>query len=652
MARPRRLQARAPARTAALLAVLALIAAPLAGQTVAGRWRITLRGGVTGPLRGELRLTETAERLGGTLWLEDAEEPVPVDGARAGAQFRFTAAIPRPVEFTGALEKGSLQGLASDSAGGRPWTASRMRPEAEYYPVLPRFTLRQVIAGRRGSELRVPGAWVAAARARPADDDSAYSALARAAGISRLGGDTLEGAGPLRAMGMARRQETRAAIVRTLEDIRRQIGDPAVASRFDRLFRPRGAWVIDLHDAALLLARTGSPGLDPAATVPALRAIGWLPADAPPDDGIPLALYRLYALRAADSSGATALADAMRRASPASAHAVTTLLGAYDAAASWHTAALRFLLTEPWIAGSGGARSVAGMVRAAWEGADTATAPELGARVFGFPQAVPRYGVPDALMPRLLRAENLSARQWLARHGGNELLAVLRLLPVDFGETSMLEAPAETFRIVSVRQQSEQSLNGLLEPRDAILVDPGYVPILALGAVVHEWQHLLEERRRRVRLAEGTGEIIVFSPMDPFVAEGIAERRTELLLAPLVRQFPLLGVSEVEKRVRLAARSADEHHVLGYAMVRAVEDAVADSDRRASILADAAGDPAAALRASELERAWRRHAGAPELRVDAPSRRVVVPETTFTVEDRFPDVIATRLLAPVRPIPD
>ncbi|HEU5050523.1 MAG TPA: hypothetical protein VFU00_09385, partial [Gemmatimonadales bacterium] len=144
MARSRCLQARAPARTAALLALLALIAAPLAGQTVAGRWRITLRGGVIGPLRGELRLTETAERLGGTLWLEDAEEPVPVDGARAGAQFRFTAAIPQPVEFTGALEKGSLQGLASDSAGGRPWTASRMRPEAEYYPVLPRFTLRQV----------------------------------------------------------------------------------------------------------------------------------------------------------------------------------------------------------------------------------------------------------------------------------------------------------------------------------------------------------------------------------------------------------------------------------------------------------------------------------------------------------------------------
>jgi hypothetical protein len=105
-------------------------------------------------------------------------------------------------------------------------------------------------------------------------------------------------------------------------------------------------------------------------------------------------------------------------------------------------------------------------------------------------------------------------------------------------------------------------------------------------------------------------------------------------------------VAEAEKRTRLAAGGGDEHHVLGYAMVRALEEAVPDPARRARLLELAADDLAAAVAAPELSRAWRAHARAPDLRLDAPSRRVLVPETTFTIEDRYPDVTATRIVTP------
>lgn len=636
-------------RTVIALACLVALSVgrPAAAQEIAGRWAIMLRGGVSGTLRGELRLEARGRALAGTLWLEHQEGPAPIEGEADGSRLRFSVSVPVRTEFRGSLEGNVLRGIASDSGAGRPWTATRMQAETEYYPVLPLFTLRQVIAGRRSSELRVPGAWAAAARAREWGTDSAYEALARASGLAPLAGRALELAAPARAMGTALREETRAAVTRTLASMREQIPAPPLRIRFDRLFRPRGEWLIDLHDAALTLARAGAPGLDLATAGPGLAAIGWLPAEARPAEAIPLALYRLHALRASDSAAYRLLVDAMRRSAPASADAVAALLGAYEAAEEWHGAALRFLLAEPWLADAAGARSIADLMQRSWAGRlDSVAVPEIGSRIFRYPQAVPRYGVPGVLFPRLVREENLSAREWMRRHTGAGLLEALRLLESDFGASAVLETPAETLRITSVREQAAHSANGFLEPRDAVLVDPGYIPLLALGAVVHEWQHLLEERRRRLALASGKGDVIVLPAIDPFIAEGLAERRTEILLAPVVARFPLLGVAEVEKRTRLAAGGGNEHHVLGYAMVRALEEAVPDAARRARLLELAADDLGAVTGAPELSRAWRGHARAADLRLDAPSRRVLVPETTFTIEDRYPDVTATRIVTP------
>jgi hypothetical protein len=626
------------------------IPSPAAAQSAAGRWAVMLRGGVRGVLRGEVRLETAGAALSGTIWLDNLEGPVPLRGRVEGTDLTFSADVPGRTEFSASLDGNVFRGIVSDTGGARPWTGTRLQAETEFYPVLPRFTVRQVVAGRPSGTLVVPGAWLAAARARDWGTDSAYASLASASGLLRLSGDSLEEVSVGRVMGAARRGEMRAAAERTLAAMRAQIADPAVRARFDRIFRPRGAWVVDLHDAALTLARAAFPGLDPRQSVEALQAIGALPEGVPEEDALARALYRLNLLRASDSVAYGQLLGAMRAGSPASHAAVTSLLSAYDAAEAWHVAALRFLVAERWIT-EGRPVAIADLVQASWAARlDSVTLPEIRSYHFQHPQAVPRYGVPGRLFARLVRAGNLSAKQWMERHSGAGLLETLRYLELDLGPNAELAAPAETLRITSVREQARQSSNGFLEPHDAILVDPGYVPLLAVGAVVHEWQHLLEERRRRLGLATEEGEVLVIPAIDPFIAEGAAERRTELLLAPLLARFPLLGLAEVEKRARLAARSHDEHHVLGYALVRALEEAVPDAERREALLARAGDDLAAAADAGEAARAWRAHRGAAPLRLDAPSRRVLVPETTFTVEDRFPDVLEVRILTP--PAPD
>jgi hypothetical protein len=126
--------------------------------------------------------------------------------------------------------------------------------------------------------------------------------------------------------------------------------------------------------------------------------------------------------------------------------------------------------------------------------------PAIITRRFGGPQAVPRYGVPATLRPRVVRGENWSAGVWLERHGYDGLLEVLHRLdwPVLDGVT--LADDGEPIRLTSVPRRAGETLNGFLEPRGAIAVEPAYVPVLALGAVVHEWIHLLVETRRLARL--------------------------------------------------------------------------------------------------------------------------------------------------------
>ena len=628
----------------------ATVAAPAAlPAQLAGRWLITIPGSSSDAYRGELRLQQSGAALTGTLWLGSSERPVPIrDGAIDGDSIQFSPADgPR---FAGLITpSGDLGGRIRIEGGPGPqWIATRLAEDAEYYPTLPQFTVRAVVTGRRDSLIRLAGPWLAATRARTSSDSlvPAYLRAAAAAGLPALSGESLAANAPLRALGAYQRSELVNASIRTLTAIRAGIAQPEVRARFDHLFRPRGTWQVDLHDVALARARAAMPSLRIEAAVPALAALGWLPSGSTSNPGtIDLALYRLFGLQLTDSAAAGALLSRMASVDPVSARAVTVLLGGYRSAAGWYPDAIRFFLDEAWLPGQP-ARSIGDAVRAAW--ADSNGTPAIETRPFGYPQAVPRYGVPDPLFGRLVHPDNWAAGEWLRRHGRGTFLEVLHRVAVEYGPAAALELPGETLRLSSPSSLTGEDGNGFLEARDVIAIDPGYAPLLAIGAVVHEWQHLLFQRRLLAAIEPDSAGPAVLPGLNPWVAEGLAEWRAERILAPFTARFPLLGMAELEKRVRLARSRPDDQHVLGYRMVRALSAAVPDDARVAALLERAAVDPSgsAVLSDPDVGRAWAAFRREPDRTITAPSRRALVPELTFTIEDEYPDLVRTRIVTP------
>ena len=82
--------------------------------------------------------------------------------------------------------------------------------------------------------------------------------------------------------------------------------------------------------------------------------------------------------------------------------------------------------------------------------------------------------------------------------------------------------------------------------------------------------------------------------------------------------------------------------------MRALADAVGDEPAVVTLLERAAVGTGADVVLSDprVARAWARFAGAPGRTIAAPSRRALVPELTFTIEDDFPDLLHTRIVVP------
>jgi hypothetical protein len=459
-------------------------------------------------------------------------------------------------------------------------------------------------------------------------------------------------------LGLYRRGELVNAIIRTLESIRAGIPSDTTKARFDRIFRPDGSWTVDLHDAALVWARTQRADISWKSAEKALRQSGWVArGDTAGDpETVPRALYALRVLAANDSIGfAAALAD-LRSAEPTSADAVRLLLQGYAEAQRWYAEAIGFFLTEPWAVRAGRAYSIGDLVREDGQRVRPSPAdsleltPEIRTRLFGYPQALPRYGVPPRLFERLLGAGNETAREWLRQHGSPALLRTLHRLPSGDTTLTLLQVGMETVRVSSVPRQAMENLNGFLEPGDLIAIDPGYSPLLALGAVVHEWQHLFF---RRLQLDEFVarhpqrGVSIVRLPgVHPYLAEGLAEWSAERILEPLVARWPLLGLGELEKRAGLARENAEDQHALGYALVRELAGVLGDPAITTRVLLRYAEDPGGIDAEPALRKAWWSYRSDRDYVFAAPARRVLVPEVTFTIEDGYPDVVSTRILVP------
>jgi hypothetical protein len=276
--------------------------------------------------------------------------------------------------------------------------------------------------------------------------------------------------------------------------------------------------------------------------------------------------------------------------------------------------------------------------------------PAVVSQLFGSPQAVPRYGASPASMRRLVTPLNWSGERWLDRHGSADMLALLHLLDWPASGTLLVARGGETLRVVTVKQRAGESTSGFLEVREAIAVEPSYVPLLALGAVLHEWGHLLAEGwrfDRAVLSAPDSGEIAL-PGVNPWLVEGIAEAWTDIVLAPITSRTPVIGLAEAEKRVRLSGNDLDPH-VTGYLMVRAAIEAASAKGTPAPVTIRhliEAGEPAAVVADPLFAATFRDPGDVAPLIIPAPSRRFLVPESIFTVDTQFPDPVSTIIRMP------
>ena len=622
---------------------------------MAGRWRVILRGGAPAAVLGELWLAVDGATLAGTLDLAGVTGgPRPLTGRAfddnsvewlvTGSSFR---------RFAGRLVQDSLVGEAfADGGVRRQWVAGRLADSVEFYPSLPRFTLRQVMVfyGVGDSIQRLPGAWLRGAAARGHTTESVlkrYRAMADAAGLTALSPEGLAGAAVIRAMGLRHREAMVAAHRAVLATMRGRLFSDTARTRFDFLFRPTGEWQVDIHDVALRAARQHVPGVEWASAEPALAIAGRLPRSErrPADEVIALELYRLFVLSNSDPEHSRAVTDPMQYGAPESFRAVQALLAGYQAAVGWYAAVMRFLVTEPWLGGS-----LADMVQSAWSDHEVPV-PEIRTHLFGYAEGAPVAGVFQGVLDRLIVAKNPSAARWLSRHGSAGLRQVIQAMGPPAPGTSVIDLGTLRYEISSISRESARARGGFLEARDIVLIDPSIMPLFAIGTVLHEWHHVVHGHVRTHPDGSGLsvgadGTVLTVIEPDLYLAEGLAEYEADRILRRLAVEFPLIAFGEAEKLAEMAAARPLDPHVQGYLMIAALADAVPEPAELRRLVMTRDTDSFQVMLDDNIAAWFPSHGDARDLSVGPRRRPVLIPEVTFTVDDGQPFVEETRYLIP------
>ncbi len=627
-------------RAAVPLLGLLLLPAGLEGQEAASgpRWMVQ----VVGPaviVHGDLRL----EAGGGRFLLESADSMWwPLQSLdTAGTRLGFAAG---GWQFAGERAGDVAEGIVTDTDGRvQRWRAQRLQPGAIRWPVRPRIAVRQLLFGSPATQAGFADPWLAA-RPSTATLQAEYAAATAALGwsVPPPGGVAAHATALSLGVDPAGRVAARALLAR--------IGaGPAGTAEFRRLFvGSTGTLRLDLHDVAWDNAQRRLPALraNPGLVAPALRALGLLP-DGGGDDPIRLvhAGWQAWVQAQRDPAGMTELLARIPDApSTAALHA---LLDGYDEGRGWWTAAVRWLVTAPWLEVPGGRQSPATLLAAFW-GGDIGPLPVLRPTAFGSPQAVPVLGATH-LAPWLLESRNVIASEWLTtRTAAVEALTAWRAFDTNEaldvvlwdGQRAVVTAPAAVTRT---------RYGAFLEAEDAIRIEPGMMPLFAVATVVHEWLHILVERARLAgdaphglrRAAWG----VQLLEADPWLGEGIAEWGTDAVLAPARPMTPLFVVLEAGKRIGLAEALPDDPHVLGHALVRALAARLEDPIAARDLLVRHLHDPAAVARVAGLD-------GPIGTTISRPATLAILPEYVFTVDDGVADAPVRRLHLSVRPEDD
>jgi hypothetical protein len=611
----------------AWLACCVLATAPVAGQSAEGRWSVQVRS-ARATDRADLRIGTDSSRI--VLESRDAAW-LPLSGLVLDAG-TIAFEVPGVARWTGRVQGDVIQGEAILADGSRAtWEAHRIQPGTSRWPVRPRIVARQLVVGSSDTLAQFPDALLGRMLTRDALV-SEHARLALAAGFPAA---DLAGI-------IARAERTmlgfdRVARQRVAEILDAIAASPAADATFRGLFLQRdGGWRLDLHDFAWqhAAARLGRASLDTGLVAGALAAIGFSLEDDADGTAVRRAAWLAWGrLRAAVPASEPVQLPAGMPGAPE----FRALLDGYDESVAWWTAAVRWLMESRWIAGRGGWRSPVDLVAAFWERPGLEL-PRIEPHHFGTYQAVPVIGG-GRVAARLLLADNAIARDWLADEANRRdaLEAWRRVDPV--GTLRMTHGDS-TLLVASAAWIARSRLGGFLAAQDGIRIEPAILPVLAVGTMVHEWQHLLFEAARLGDPASGALEETAWGlslvESDPWLAEGAAEWATEAILGePGVP--PLLVFLESEKRLAIGAWIPEDTHVLGYLLVRTGVNRTDDARALRRTLERHLADPAAFAEAIGL-------AGEAHQRgVPRPATLVVIPEVRFTLDAGLADS-PTRLL--------
>jgi hypothetical protein len=619
-----------------IAATLLLAAAPRApGQRAATRWSLSIQHDVNADLRFD------GDR--GRILLQGADTVFQsLRGLRlTPGLISFDLALGPYQHFTARRTDSLMSGTVQLRDGSREaWSAVPLPLNSQYWPVPPRVTIRQLVLGSVAGSVTLPGDWLAA-MPPAARLDQTLTALADSVGLALP--DPADRNTWIRQVLLGFDPAARAA---TRDLMRRIVSSAAASARLRAQFVSSGYLVLDLHDRALNEARHYQPRFDLADAGRALTALG--EGAAAPDSLAVLQAAWRYWSRMHSTPGIHAQVDSLMRANPPSGQALAALLAGYDDALAWWRVSVELLLRESWIDTPSGFRSPRDLVAAFWSG-DSVAVPSIVDRLYGEVSAYPMVDE-AAIGGRLVQSANGVGAEWLAQAGTRPALDLWRRL--NWGDALRVVTGSEHQVVLSPLQQATARPASFFLDHDAVAIDPGIAPILAVAVAMHEWQHLVMARQRLrgthpAAVVDGATQLALRDD-NSWVSEGFAEWSTDRVLAEGGAATALLRFTQAVKRNVILRADSTDPHALGFRLMLGAVPAAGSAARLRDLAAAQLHDIGAIARSLGLDG----HQRGPALTLQRPSNASVIPEVTFTWGDGTAVDVSHRLLLPIsRPEP-